>query len=513
MIASFLGGLALFLYGQFLLERTLQKTSQVYLRGIIRLLTKYRGTAILAGSIMAVGMQSSTIPVFTLIGLINRGVLQLGQAVGIVLGASIGTTITVQAMSFDLAGYALWFIIVGFFISKIENNGKGRFLMALGFMFYGIRLIGSGVTIFRATSFGSSFLNGACTSPIVNMTGSFILTVLSQSTLAALAVGIVLIRDGGLNISCAIPIILGAHLGAGILPVIYSWKISGNVTAKQLGIANLLYRAMGVLAFSPLIVPLAKASQFVTQLAGAGSVRQLANAHTIFVLAAAALFYPLVAPYVKFIKKLIPEKRESSEEAEKNIGDLKKAEIELAEGVHRILKDSLVLWETNRIRDIDEIEKQGMFLRSLEDNVWRYMTGFNDILLDKKNKDMLKIIGNLGDIGDIVGNRLVDLAKRRVIQGLNFSIEGLSEVISIHKHIISGFGAVIKGLKDGKVSVEIDKVDKNIDLLISDSYKSHINRVCKGFSETKGTRLLHTDAVTLLEYIQRHVQKIALASL
>jgi phosphate:Na+ symporter len=502
MLASFLGGLALFLFGQSLLEKSLQKTSRIYLQGLIKLLTKHKGTAILAGTLLAVGMQSSTVPVFTLIGLINRGVIQLGQAVSVVLGASIGTTITIQAISFDIAGFALWFVFFGFLILKFWDSNKGKLIIGFGFLFYGIRLIGSGVALFKETDFGSYFLNGLCTSSFKNMGGAFLLTVISQSTLAALAVGIVLMKEGGFSILNVIPIILGAHLGAGILPFIYSWKADGSRLGRQLGVFNLIYRFFGVLLFLFLMQPLAKLAGSLSQWAGAGITRELANAHTIFVLATVCLFIPFVAPYTKIVKKFSLKKKEYLIKGRFDIDKTKNLELKLAEGVYGLLKDSVLLWEEDEVKEIDKIERQGLSLRNLEDSIWRAVSESTRESIGKEGEDVLRIITSLGGIRDIVSVRIVEFARNKVLHGLDFSIEGLNEVLTIHKKIIGEF----KGLLDNQIGC--GEIDKEINRYISQSHLSHIDRVCKGFRETRETQLLHTDAITLLEHIQSHIEKI-----
>jgi phosphate:Na+ symporter len=510
MISSFLGGLALFLFGQFLLERSLQKTSRVYLQGLIKLLTKNRVTAILAGSFLAIGMQSSTIPVLTLIGLINRGVIQLSQAIGVVLGASIGTTITIQAISFDISGLGLWLILIGFLVLKLFNYSKGELLIGLGFMFYGIRLIGSGVSLFKSTDFGIAFLNGLCASPLKNMTGAFILTVISQSTLAALAVGIVLMREGGFGLAVTIPIVLGAHLGAGILPLLYSWKISGVTVGRQLGVANLVYRFLGVLIFFVLIQPFSNLIVLLSKWCNASPARELANAHTVFVLVTVCLFAPFVSVYAKVIKKIFAKRKKTHIDEELDVEKIENVKRQLMQGVFHMLKDSLPLWEEDEIREISKIEKQGLSLRVLEDSVWGCLSGSAMTSIAKESEGALKTISNLGGIRDIIGIRMVEFTKRRMIQGLDFSIEGLNEVLTIHKKIIEEFSGLLNDSKSQKVMHEINK---KIDDCISASYRSHVSRICKGFRESTETRLLHTDAISLLEHMHWHIQKIMKGSI
>lgn len=470
MIAFFLGGLALFLYGQFLIEKDIQKTSRHYLRALIRLLTKHRITAILVGSILTVGMQSSTVPILTLIDLVNMGLLKLGSAIGIVLGASIGTTVTVQILSFDVERFALWLVIIGFFISRLMKYGHGELVVGLGFIFYGMYLMGCGVALIRETNL-AGFLY---TNPIQNMLGAFILTMVSQSTLAPMGIGIALIRNGGLGLANAIPIILGSHVGAGVLPLIYSWRISGSDVGRQLGIANLIYRVIGVVLFIPLIGPLASIIHWLS----VGPDRQFANAHTIFTLSIVALFLPLTGLYTSFIKKIIPERGLHFVQR-----DLTMQKTRLAQEVYNILNDSIRLWEEDNLKEIEKIEKRCFSIHLLKEDIFKQTIDIG----------LAEWVNELAKISDIIGTKLVNLARKRVLQGIDFSIEGLNEILTIHRRIIDESNT---------------NPDNQIESLISASFKRHIERMQKGFKETRETVSLHTDALAILEYIHWHVQKI-----
>lgn len=511
MIISFLGGLALFLYGQFLLERSIQRTSRVYLRAFIKLLTKHRVTAILVGAFLTICMQSSTMSALTIIDLINLGILRLGQALVIVFGTSVGTTVIVQAISFNPAVFALWFIVIGFLISKISKYARGELLMGFGFMFYGIYLMGSGVALFKETPFGNSFLLGTCTNPVQNFIGAFILTVISQSSLASMAIGITLVRNAGLGLNCAIPIIFGAHIGAGILPLIYSWKVSRTVIGRQLSIANLIYRIAGVLIFIPLIGLLAKVSLGITQWLGAGSVRQLANAHTIFTLTTVLLFTPFAFLYTRIAKKAKSsmKKSEDNQSVKENINVIEQEEISLAERTYELLKDSMRLWEENKLSRIDKVAEECFSMRSYEENIYKNVIGREQDL--SGNKHYIKIlenVSNMGKVNNVISSGLINLIRKMVMQGLNFSIEGLNEVLTIHKRIIDEFGEIIKFLKEEKITCDLQKYDKEIELLISLSFASHVGRMNKGFRETKETISLHTDAINLLEQIHWLIKKV-----
>lgn len=465
-MAYLLGGLSLFLYGQFLLERSIQKFSRIHIHAFIKLLARHRLIAVLIGALLTIGMQSSTIAILNLLGLINLGVLHLGTAVGIVLGASIGTTITVQAISFNIAGYAMWFIAVGFVLSKLLRYARGELLIGLGFMFYGIYLMGQGADVFKQIYFGNPFLN---------LLGAFVLTVISQSTLAPMAVGISLMREGASGLNGVIPIILGAHLGAGILPLVYSWQITGTNAGRQLGIANLIYRIISVMVILPFIGLLADVSLSVSH----SPARQLANAHTLFTLFTAGFFIPFAAQYADFIRWLLPERETVKNVSRGNPLDEKK---ELMQKVYKLLNDSMRLWEEENLKEIDRIEKECFSAPALRMPTPDADTG------------ILEDITDLEKIAGIIGTKLVDMARRRIMQGLDFSIEGLNEVLNIHRRIAEEF--------------KLKTYDKEIDPLISSSFKAHIDRMRKGFRETKETSALHTDALALLEEMHWRVGKI-----
>lgn len=526
ILASFLGGLILFLYGQSLLETGLQKTSRLRLRSILKLLTKHKITALLLGSIISIGTQSSTVAVLTLVSLVNAGLLQLTQAVGLVLGASLGTTLVVQVISFKVAGFALWIIIIGFLVSRIRTftgHPKAPVLIALGFMFYGIYLMGSGIALFKETPLGGDFLEGVCVNVVPNLTGAFLLTVLCQSTLLPLAIGITLVREGGLPLVSAIPIILGSHVGAGILPIISSFRSSGKSIARQLALANLGYRLLGSLIFLLLIIPLATLTQWITEVSGGGAFitgRQLANAHTLFTLLTIGIFLPFIMPCTKLLKRLVPEKEPEEkkllylgpqlENLPKEIIPAAEKEIQrLTEDVYQVLSRAMSIWEQDSLRNVRRIEQDYESIHTIEDCITRYITRLPRELLTeeeyKKEMQLLGIAGNLEKIGGLVGRSLTDIATRRITQGLSFSIGGLNELLTIHRRILNE----LQLLKDKQKAEKILTMDKELNSMIQASHNTHIDRMHKGFFETRETRSLHLDAITVLERIHSHIQKIA----
>lgn len=524
ILASFLGGLILFLYGQGLIETNLRKTSRLRLRSIFKILTKHRIIALCLGSIIAVGTQSSTVAVLTLVSFVNTGLLQLNQAVGLVLGASLGTTLVVQVISFDIAVYALWLIVLGFLISRIRSlrgYTKTEFLIGLGFMFFGIYLMGNGIAFFKETQLGKDFLDGICTRIIPNFTGAFLLTLLCQSTLLPMAVGITLMRDGGLTLTSAIPIILGAHLGASVLPLFSSWRNSGKGVAKQLALANLGYRLIGSLLFLPLIVPLAKLTYWITDMFTSStfmSGRQLANAHTIFTLLTVGIFIPFLKPYTNIIKRLVPKKKTDGKELVYLNSKLKNIPNEILpaakQEINRLIvstKEMLIgaqeLWEQDNFRKIKNLEKNYKSIHGLAETISKYITKLPKEMLNqeeyKKEMYLLGITSNLEKIGELIGRNLGNIATTRIRKGLSFSIEGLGELSAIHKRIIDIFG-FLENKQIEKVLAET----KEVDSVISVSYDSHINRMHEGFAETRETSSLHLDAINILERINNHILKI-----
>jgi len=501
MLSYFLGGLALFLYGQFVVERGVQQTGRIYLRTLVKLLTKHRITAVIVGSILAVGMQSSTVPVLTLINLINVGVAQLGQALGMVLGASVGTTVIVQAISFDISKYGLWLIVLGFVITKFTRRIRGDFFIGFGFIFYGLYLLGNSVSVFKETQAGVNLIHWLSINPFRTMAGAFILTVLSQSTLAPLAVGISLVREGGVSLAHVIPIIFGAHIGAGIVPLVYSWRKSFSLIGRQLSVANMVFRIVGGVIFMPLVTVLAQAAQYFSSL----PARQLANAHTILVVITAIIFVPIITPLKQILSKFLPERSDACLGFGENADPekfLKEEEERIARDVCELFNSAMKLWEDDNDIGINKIESRSIKIRKMVDRLMQYaainICGARD---SKYYEKIVERVHNACKINDIIGNTLTNFARRRIVSGRDFSMEGLNEMLMLHKLIMAKFESVMKTVyNDGDVEKN-SGVDADIKKSINESFSAHLSRINKGFRETKETRMLHMDAIAMLQYI------------
>ncbi len=529
ILTCFIGGLVFFLYGQQLLERALQKTSRFRLQRLFQLLTSHKFAALLLGSLFAIGTQSSTAAVTTLVSIVNAGLLRLPQAVGMLLGASIGSTIMVQVIAFRVANYGLLLVAVGFILSRVYGakwSAEGKLLFGLGLMFYGISLMGQGISIFKETTAGASFLHSVCSRPAVSLIASFFITLICQSTLVPLAVGITLVQDGGLPLVNVLPVILGSHLGASILPLVASWKSNRSRAAKQLAWANFGYRFFSAVIFLPLLVPWAALTGVATSVFIKDSVssgRLLANAHTIFTLFGVMLFLPLTRIITAVLLRLIPEKEPEKKilrylsssvitSPEQIVAAARKELSSLADQVQQLFNRAMEMWEKDSFRQLINIEIKAKKNNLRQEAFSRYLTKLprSQMPADWAQEELrlLGIAHNVQKINNAVSWDLLRIFKNKISQGANFSIEGLNELLTMHKQLMVEMRmlAVVLGDKDEGQNIAVLR-DK-IDALFRDSHLAHIERLHRGFPETRETSSLHLEAVTVLEHIHGYLLKI-----
>src|SRR5699024_7195101 len=212
-ILGFLGGLGIFLYGTHLLGNGLQKIGASKMREYLGTITNTRIKGMLSGIFVTFFLQSSTVTNILVVGLVGGSIITLSQAFGIVLGSAIGTTLTVQTLTFSIAQFASIFIFIGvIFIICIEKHAcrtLGQISLSIGFIFFGIGLITSSLEPLGENEQMLEFLAGLSENPIVLAFIAMILTALMHSSAAMIIIGIAFITSGVFTLPAVLPLVLG----------------------------------------------------------------------------------------------------------------------------------------------------------------------------------------------------------------------------------------------------------------------------------------------------------------
>lgn len=306
VIIAFLGGLGIFLYGTHVLSNALQRLAATKMRDFLTTVTNTRIKGVLSGILVTFFLQSSTVTSILIVGLVGGSVITLAQAFGVVLGSAVGTTLTVQVLTFDVSEYSSIFIFIGavfiLFIKKRLWKNIGSIALGIGFIFFGIGTITGALEPLSESSKMLGYLSHISTNPVLFAFIAMILTALMHSSAAMIIIGIAFVQSDVLSLESVLPLVLGANLGS-TLPVILS-SMASSWEGRKLAFFNFVFKGTGVIlamAFLFLITDL------VPYLPGDAG-RQIANFHTLFNVAIAVLFFPLIPYVLRLFTKLFPRK-------------------------------------------------------------------------------------------------------------------------------------------------------------------------------------------------------------
>lgn len=315
-----LGGLAIFIFGMNMMSDNLQKVAGEKMKSILSLLTKNPILGVLAGALTTAVLQSSSATTVMAIGFVSARLMGLPQAISIILGANIGTTITAQIIAFKITDYILAFVFIGFLVSFIAKTERvksvGLSILGFGLLFLGIETMGDSMKPLATSPVFIDMISQVVDVPILGVAVGTIMTVIVQSSSATIAVLQNLAATAGpdgvtsvIGLTGAIPVLLGDNIGTTITALLASIGQSRN--AKRVAVSHSLFNISGCLIFIWFIPAFAA---FIQAISPAGPEievisRQIANAHTSFNVAMTLLWLPFIWLMVKIVMRIIPEKR------------------------------------------------------------------------------------------------------------------------------------------------------------------------------------------------------------
>ena len=320
VILGLVGGLAIFIYGMNMMSECLQKAAGEKMKSILSMLTKNPVLGVLAGALTTAVLQSSSATTVMAIGFVSAGLMSLPQAISIILGANIGTTMTAQIIAFKISDYIYLFIFVGFIIAFISKKEKvkniGQTIFAFGLLFLGIETMGSVMKPLASSAFFVDLIGKVSTIPVLGVGVGALMTLVVQSSSATIAVLQNFASQAGpdgvssiIGLTGAIPILLGDNIGTTITAVIAS--IGQPKDARRTAFAHCVFNISGAILFLFLVKPYAALIQYISPKGNEVDVisRQIANAHTGFNLTMTLIWIPLIPIMVKIVMWLVPGKK------------------------------------------------------------------------------------------------------------------------------------------------------------------------------------------------------------
>ncbi|MDI6784136.1 MAG: Na/Pi cotransporter family protein, partial [bacterium] len=381
------GGVCLLLYGVKQAGDGLQHVAGARLRYILASLTDHKVRAVAIGALVTALLQSSTATTVVLISFVSSGLMNLSQSIGIILGADIGSTVTVQLLAFKFADYAILFIGIGLTLVFIVNQkiiqAVGRTIFGFGLIFYSIKLMADAVSPLGNNPVFQLVLQALSESPLLLLllAASFTALVHSSAATIAIAIALTFSHQNLMPLSSALPLIFGANIGTSATALIAS--IGNSAEAKRVALAHALFKILGVLIFFPFSNPLIALVQQTTT----DAARQIANAHTIFNVVIAVVFLPLAIPLSKLVTLIVSEPKEKEavfgakyldetilDTPALALGLATRETLRMTDIVSEIFQSSLESFQVKDIDSIEKLQKKDDLLDILDRKIKLYLT-------------------------------------------------------------------------------------------------------------------------------------------
>lgn len=535
-----LGGLAVFLYGMGLGGEYLQRTAGRRLRQVLARLTGNRVLGVGVGTLVTLITNSSSATSVILVGFAGAGLITVAQAIPVVMGASIGTAFTVQLIAFNLSDHALWMVAGGFVLSSLKGRAAlaaaGHLAMAFGFIFLGMGLMRDAVAPLRDDAGFLDVLRQFQERPWLAALVGLVFTAIIQASGASVGLLIALAGHGDLSLQASIAYVLGANVGTCITAILAS--LGSPREGKQIALAQLAFKLVGSLAAMACLGWLAAATQAATlgvtrldlALADARATpRAIANAHLLFNLANTILFLPAIGPLARLVAWAVPTRPEQEayfrprfldervlDTPEVAIANAHRETLRMAEVVELMLRDAIDVFTHTDEALRDRVRRRDDRVDLLQVEVTRYLTLVSRRSLGAEPSErvvtLLNVVHDLEGIGDVVVKNLMENAAKKAQLRLEFSPEGLEELVRFHARVLANFRAVVGLLeRDDDPETRRELAPRRLDLLLEEDRlrRKHIERLAGGLQASLDTSAIHLDVLGNLLRINLHVLNIA----
>lgn len=527
VLLNLLGAIALLLWSTRLVKTGVTRAFGEELRGWLMRATANRLSAVSLGAGVALVMQSSTAALLLLTSFAGRGMIALVPALAVALGADIGSTFVVQALSFDLKAFIPVLMIIGVAAFMLSGNATirqvGRIVIGLALMILSLGMIVQASTSLRGDPTLLLVLSRLDNEAVLAILIGAFLTWLLHSSVAMVLLIVSLVGAGLIPLSLGVTFLIGANLGAGLIPLGLGWR--EPMAARRILVGNVAFRAFGVL-IALLVLPMVQHG--VAQLPLAPE-RAIAVSHMLFNIALAAFFLPLLGPAARLLEQHLPDRPDESQAASRPVhldesliesphlalGAASREVVRLAERVEAMLRETILTFQDIDDRRRTMIHKLDDEVDSLQEAIKLYLTRLTrQVTTDQDQKQAVNLIlftTNLEHVGDIICKNLLELAAKKQRHGLAFSEAGWGELSEFHARIVKQMKLAMTLFMTRDVTMARDLVAEkdNIRALEKIATERHLARLRDGTPASIETSSLHLDILRDLKRINAHITSVA----
>ena len=521
-IIQVFAGIGILIYGIIIMGDALQAIAGDKLRKLIGSLTSTPVKGLLVGTLVTSILQSSGATTVMVVSFVDAGFMNLVQAIGVILGANIGTTVTAQLIAFKITDFAYLCAVAGAAVCllchKKRNKQIGVGLVGFGLLFIGMGMMQGPLAFFKERpDLILALGNHKCLAFLSGLA----ITLLVQSSSATVGLTMAVASQGVIPLETAIVVIFGDNIGATMTAVLAS--LAANRSAKQAALSHVMIKVIGT-GVMFLLLP------FYTDLITLTSndiTRQVANAHTIFNVVVALLFLPFVKQYAGLIKKILPDDKNQEVLGAKYlnpslvtvssaaaVGAVKMELIRLAKMSLKMIVECKEMLVTNNDKYAESVLRRESNVNELTKDIIKYTTELGQTGLPKDLSILLNsctnAVGDVERIGDHATN-LVEVAQFLADNKLHFSAKAVAECEEMFDVVILSLEKSVCALEeeDPLLAKEVIELEKKVDSMEKNLRAKHIERLNSGDC-VAGTGVNFIDILSNLERVGDHANNLAM---
>ncbi len=530
---SLLGGLALFLYGMQMMSNGLEAAAGNKMKQILEKLTANRFLGVLVGAGITAVIQSSSATTVMVVGFVNSGMMTLQQAVWIIMGANIGTTITGQLIALDVGAVAPLLAFLGValvvFIKKQKVHHYGLIVAGLGILFIGMDMMSSAMMPLRDSEAFISLMT-KFSNPFLGILAGAVFTAIIQSSSASVGILQALASSGLIGLGNAVYVLFGQNIGTCITAILAA--IGTNRNAKRTTIIHLMFNIIGTVIFTTVCI-LTPLTDPIASITPDNVAAQIANMHTLFNIVTTLLLLPFGTYLAKLATKILPEKKDEKVDVmhmefirpmetkrDTQIGLSAIAVTSIRKEIHRMMSmakenvdRSFEAVKEGKTTLLEEVREREEYIDFLNKEISKYIS--KTLVNESNPRDsryisaLFKVCGNVERIGDHAMN-ICEYTKMIERQNISFSSEVKREIDEMKKicdqaiDYLSEIGQEPGQKEDIKV---IEDIEQKIDDMTEDYRQKQLERMQKGTCSEEGC-IIYSEMLTDFERIGDHILNI-----
>ncbi len=522
MFFGLLGGLGLFLFGMRQMGDGLQKMAGSRMRRLLEVLTSNQLLGVLLGASITAVIQSSSATTVMVVGFVNAGLMNLPQAIGVIMGANIGTTVTAQLIAFDIGEYSLLLIALGalpyLFSKQRRHRYLGQVLVGFGLLFIGIDTMKGAMQPLSQTMAFADLTATLSNRWYYGLTAGAVMTAILQSSSATIGILQGLAGDGLVTLELVLPILFGNNIGTTVTALLSS--IGTSVTARRAAMSHLFFNVVGTLIFLPLLPWFSR----VVGLTAETPIRQIANAHTLFNVANTLILLPFAGALAFIVTRLIPGRPDEKELTlhldSRLLGTPAVALEQAAAEVFRMGEMALEMLSIARAQITDPADDALGRMLALEEAIDKYEEGITQYLVEvskrslsenqaEKHRQLYNLINDIERVGDH-GENIEELLAHKASNQITFSETATEELEEFLDYTIETLRSALQAWKEDEP--EYAKVVKDREARIDEQEqllrRAHIDRLNRNLCSTV-SGVIFLDIISNLERIGDHAANIA----